>query len=91
VPFSRALPRMSMRLTIVLGALCAIVVLSGLSWGEADILAAILALTDAGLGQVIVSSERVPLRIRQSLNVEAGLNDGLAVPTQLSPPFGPAG
>ncbi|HYB37302.1 MAG TPA: hypothetical protein VEF72_17180, partial [Mycobacterium sp.] len=34
----------------------------------------------AGLGQVIVSSQRVPLRIRQSLNVEAGLNDGLAVP-----------
>jgi NhaP-type Na+/H+ or K+/H+ antiporter len=69
-----------MPLTLVLGAACAIVVLSGLSWGEAGILAAILAPTDAGLGQVIVSSERVPLTIRQSLNVEAGLNDGLAVP-----------
>jgi len=70
----------SMPLTIVLGAVCAIVVLSGLSWGEAGILATILAPTDAGLGQVIVSSERVPPRIRQSLNTEAGLNDGLAVP-----------
>ena len=70
----------SMPLTIVLGAVCAIVVLSGLSWGEAGILATILAPTDAGLGQVIVSSERVPQRIRQSLNVEAGLNDGLSVP-----------
>ena len=69
-----------MPLTIVLGAVCAIVVLSGLSWGEAGILAAILAPTDASLGQVIVSSQRVPLRIRQSLNVEAGLNDGLSVP-----------
>ncbi len=69
-----------MPLTIVLGAACAIAVLSGLSWGEAGILAAILAPTDAGLGQVIVSSQRVPLKIRQSLNVEAGLNDGLAVP-----------
>jgi sodium/hydrogen antiporter len=72
-----------MPLTIVLGAVCAIVVLSGLSWAEAGILAAILAPTDAGLGQVIVSSERVPPRIRQSLNVEAGLNDGLSVPFML--------
>ena len=44
------------------------------------ILAAILAPTDAGLGQVIVNSPRVPMRIRQALNVEAGLNDGLSVP-----------
>ena len=70
----------SMPMTIALGAVCAILVLSGLSWGEAGILASILAPTDAGLGQVIVNSERVPQRIRQSLNVEAGLNDGLSVP-----------
>jgi hypothetical protein len=44
------------------------------------ILAAILAPTDAGLGQVIVNSPRVPMRIRDALNVEAGLNDGLSVP-----------
>jgi len=69
-----------MLLTILLGAVFAIVVLRGLSWWEAGILAAILAPTDAGLGQVIVSSQRVPQRIRQSLNVEAGLNDGLSVP-----------
>ena len=42
--------------------------------------AAILAPTDAGLGQVVVTSPRVPVRIRQALNVEAGLNDGLSVP-----------
>ena len=69
-----------MLLTIALGALCAMVVLGNLSWWEAGILAAILAPTDAGLGQVIVASPRVPQRIRQALNVEAGLNDGLAVP-----------
>ena len=68
-----------MPLTIVVGAVCAIGVL-GLSWAEAGILATILAPTDAGLGEVIVNSERVPQRIRQSLNVEAGLNDGLCVP-----------
>ena len=51
-----------------------------LSIWEAGILATILAPTDAGLGQIIVNSSRVPMRIRQALNVEAGLNDGLAVP-----------
>ncbi len=69
-----------MLLTLALGALIAIVLFRGLSWWEAGILAAILAPTDAGLGQVIVNSERVPQNIRQSLNVEAGLNDGLSVP-----------
>jgi NhaP-type Na+/H+ or K+/H+ antiporter len=56
------------------------VILGGLSWWEAGIIAAILAPTDAGLGQVIVASDRVPQRIREALNVEAGLNDGLSVP-----------
>jgi len=69
-----------MLLTIALGALCAMVVLGQLSWWEAGILAAILAPTDAGLGQVIVNSPLVPQRIREALNVEAGLHDGLSVP-----------
>jgi Transposase IS116/IS110/IS902 family len=47
---------------------------------EAGILSAILAPTDGGLGAIIVNSPRVPMRIRQALNVEAGLNDGLSVP-----------
>lgn len=72
-----------MLLTIGLGAVLAMVIFGGLSWLEAGILAAILAPTDAGLGQVIVTSPRVPERIRQTLNVEAGLNDGLAVPFML--------
>ena len=69
-----------MLLVILLGALSALLVFPQLSLWEAAILAAILAPTDAGLGQAIVSSPRVPLRIRQTLNVEAGLNDGLVVP-----------
>jgi NhaP-type Na+/H+ or K+/H+ antiporter len=72
-----------MLLTIVVGALAALAVLPGLSLWEAGILAAILAPTDAGLGQIIVSSSKVPMRIRQALNVEAGLNDGLSVPFML--------
>src|SRR5215203_2250061 len=39
-----------------------------------------LAPTDAALGQAVVSNPRVPVRVRQALNVEAGLNDGLSVP-----------
>ena len=69
-----------MLLTILLGIVGALAVLPDLSLWEAGILAAILAPTDAGLGQIIVNSPRVPLKIRQALNVEAGLNDGLAVP-----------
>jgi NhaP-type Na+/H+ or K+/H+ antiporter len=69
-----------MLLTIFLGAVAARLVFPQLSVWEAGILAAILAPTDAGLGQIIVNSPRVPLRIRQALNVEAGLNDGLSVP-----------
>jgi sodium/hydrogen antiporter len=69
-----------MLLTIVFGAVAARLVFPHLSNWEAGILAAVLAPTDAGLGQIIVNSPRVPMRIRQALNVEAGLNDGLCVP-----------
>lgn len=72
-----------MLLTIALGAVVGKLVFPSLSLWEAGILSAILAPTDAGLGQVIVSSPRVPMRIRQGLNVEAGLNDGLSVPFML--------
>jgi sodium/hydrogen antiporter len=69
-----------MLLTIALGAVVARLVFPHLSRLEAGILAATLAPTDAGLGQVVVNSPQVPLRIREALNVEAGLNDGLSVP-----------
>ncbi|HET9223706.1 MAG TPA: cation:proton antiporter, partial [Roseiflexaceae bacterium] len=69
-----------MLLTILLGVVFALLIFDGMTPWEAGILAAILAPTDAGLGQVIVNSPRVPLRIRQALNVEAGVNDGLSVP-----------
>src|SRR5260221_3039111 len=69
-----------MMLTILFGAVAARLVLPHLSIWEAGILAAVLAPTDAGFGQIIVNSPRVPMLIRQTLNVEAGLNDGLSVP-----------
>lgn len=69
-----------MLLTILLGAVVGKFVFPQLSIWECGILSAILAPTDAGLGQVVVTSLRVPARIRHALNVEAGLNDGLSVP-----------
>ncbi len=72
-----------MLLTIVAGAIAAKLFFPSLSIWEAGILGAILAPTDAGLGQIIVNSPRVPAPVRQALNVEAGLNDGLSVPFML--------
>ncbi len=69
-----------MPLTIVLGTLVALLLFDGLGLWEAALLAAILAPTDAALGQAVVSNRLVPVRIRQALNVESGLNDGIALP-----------
>ena len=67
-------------LTIFLGAVIAILCFTDLALPEAALIGAILAPTDAGLGQVIVNSPKVPARIREALNVESGLNDGGAIP-----------
>jgi NhaP-type Na+/H+ or K+/H+ antiporter len=65
---------------MVLGTLVAVMVLGRLPFWEAAILAVILAPTDASLGQAVVTNPKVPARIRQALNIESGLNDGIAVP-----------
>jgi sodium/hydrogen antiporter len=67
-------------LTLVLGFVLALGVLGALSWSEALLVAVILAPTDAALGQAVVTGRRLPSRIRQGLNVESGLNDGICVP-----------
>ncbi len=72
-----------MPLTIITGTLIALWVLPELLLVEAIILAIILAPTDAALGQAVVSSPKVPDRIRQTLNIESGLNDGIALPALL--------
>ncbi len=69
-----------MPLTILLGMAAGAVLLTELEFWEAAIVAAVLAPTDAALGQAVVSSNAVPARIRQALSVESGLNDGLSVP-----------
>jgi NhaP-type Na+/H+ or K+/H+ antiporter len=67
-------------LTIVAGTLAGALVIPGISVAEALVLAVVLACTDAALGRAVVSDERIPSRVRQGLNVESGLNDGLCVP-----------
>ena len=69
-----------MPLTIGLGVLAGGLLLTEIEFWEAAIVAAVLAPTDAALGQAVVSSDLVPRRIRQGLNIESGLNDGLSVP-----------
>lgn len=72
-----------MPLTIIFGSILAMFMFPILSLWECALLAAILAPTDAALGQAVVSSPKVPVRIRQTLNVESGLNDGIALPAVL--------
>ncbi len=67
-------------LTIVAGGAVALAMFSGLEVWEAGIIAVLLAPTDSSLGEAVISNRRVPVRIRQALNVEGGLNDGIAVP-----------
>ena len=67
-------------LTIALGAIAAAVIFGALTIEEAVILGVVLAPTDAALGQAVVTEPRVPMRVREGLNVESGLNDGICVP-----------
>ncbi len=67
-------------LTLFAGWGVALVLFGDLELWEAGLVAIILTPTDAALGQAVVSNPRVPERIRQGLNVESGLNDGVALP-----------
>ena len=70
-------------LTIAIGALAAALIFPQLTLTEAIVLAILLAPTDAALGEAVVTEPRLPSRIRQGLNVESGLNDGICVPLLL--------
>ena len=67
-------------LTLVAGTAAGVALFANFSLGEALLLAVILAPTDAALGQAVVTLPGLPSRIRQGLNVESGLNDGICVP-----------
>ncbi|WP_418275650.1 cation:proton antiporter [Isoptericola jiangsuensis] len=66
--------------TMALGFGAALLLLSDLPWELALLVAAALAPTDAALSSQVVGDKRVPGRLRVALNVESGLNDGMATP-----------
>ncbi|NOR37799.1 MAG: sodium:proton antiporter [Woeseiaceae bacterium] len=65
---------------ILLGFGFAVLLFDGLSLFEAAILATMLAATDAALGKAVITNKSVPIHVREGLNAESGLNDGLCVP-----------
>jgi NhaP-type Na+/H+ or K+/H+ antiporter len=67
-------------LCIALGAWTGTVIFPGLGLFDVCLLATMLAATDAALGKGVVTNQAVPERVREGLNAESGLNDGLAVP-----------
>jgi len=67
-------------LTIILGFLAAAIVFPSLATLELALLAALLAPTDAALGKPVVTNPTVPPVMREALNLESGLNDGICVP-----------
>ena len=68
---------------IALGFGFAVLMFDQLSLYEAAILGVMLAATDAALGKAVITNKIVPSRIREGLNVESGLNDGICVPILL--------
>ena len=67
-------------ITIILGIIIATILFPGIPWWVAGIIGAALAPTDAALGQIVVKNKNVPERIRSTIEIESGLNDGGSVP-----------
>ena len=70
-------------LTILFGFGLAWVIFDDLRFFEVALIATMLAPTDAALGKAVVTNPAVPAKVRESLNVESGLNDGICVPVIL--------
>ena len=71
-------------LTILLGVFIGKVIFPDFGLLEIAVLATILAPTDAALGAAVVSNQKVPAQVREGLNIESGLNDGICVPVLLT-------
>ena len=78
-PVARSLV-IAMPITMGLLALAAKALFPGLDWAEAFLLAAVLSPTDPVVTSAVVTSKLVPASVRHTLNLESGLNDGLALP-----------
>jgi NhaP-type Na+/H+ or K+/H+ antiporter len=94
-PVTRAIV-VAMPITLGLLALIGHSLFGDLSWAEAFLLAAVLTPTDPVVTSTVVTAQRVPAIVRHTLNLESGLNDGLALPfvlffLALAGPAGDAG
>ena len=78
-PVARALT-IAMPITLALLALAGKLLFPDLSWAEAFLLGAVLSATDPVVTSAVVTSKLVPESVRHTLNLESGLNDGLALP-----------
>lgn len=81
-PAVRALV-VALPVTLVLLALMGKAIFPELSWAEAFLLGAVLSPTDPVVTSAVVTSDRIPQSVRHTLNLESGLNDGLALPIVL--------
>ena len=80
LPLTTRLLAIGLPLSIVAGAAMAVLVFPSLPLALAGLIAASLAPTDAALSAPVIADERLPVRVRRVLNVESGLNDGIATP-----------
>lgn len=71
---------LALPLSLLGGALLAAWMFDDFTWAIAGFVGAALAPTDAALSAQVIGDERVPMRLRRALNVESGLNDGIATP-----------
>ncbi len=78
-PVTRAIV-FAMPITLVLLGLFGKAIYPDFSWAEAFLLAAVLTPTDPVVTSAVVTAQRVPALVRHTLNLESGLNDGLALP-----------
>jgi NhaP-type Na+/H+ or K+/H+ antiporter len=80
LPLTARLLGIGLPLSFVAGTVAAVVLFPSLPLALASLIAASLAPTDAALSASVISDERLPKRVRRVLNVESGLNDGIATP-----------
>ena len=80
IGFPARLLGIGLPLSIALGALLAGWLLHDSSWALAGFVGATLAPTDAALSAQVINDDRIAMRVRRALNVESGLNDGIATP-----------
>jgi len=71
-------------LTMLLGMALAVPIFDDMNLWTIALMALILSPTDAALGQTVVTSPLVPKKIKEAINVESGLNDGIALPPILA-------